>query len=81
MWQHVKLSDVSLGTRPRYSLVVDEDDKKPNKETKLYLLDDELCWRPLVLAMPPEGVNMCIGEVENGGWVEGGGGGSIPLYY
>ena len=29
VWQHVKLSDVSLGTRPRYSLVVDE-----NKQTK-----------------------------------------------
>ena len=30
MWQHVKLSDVSLGTRPRYSLVVDEDVEKNN---------------------------------------------------
>ena len=30
VWQHVKLSDVSLGTRPQYSLVVDEDVKKPN---------------------------------------------------
>ena len=29
VWQHVKLSDVSLGTLPRYSLVVDEDIKKP----------------------------------------------------
>ena len=35
MWQHVKLSDVSLGTRPRYGLVVDEDVKKPNKQTNL----------------------------------------------
>ena len=34
MWQHVKLSDVSLGTGSRYSLVVDEDFEKPNKETK-----------------------------------------------
>ena len=33
VWQHVKLSYVSLGTRPRYSLVVDEDVKKPNKQT------------------------------------------------
>ena len=33
VWQHVKLSDVSLGTRLRYSLVVDEDVKKPNKPT------------------------------------------------
>ena len=32
--QHIKLSDVSLGTRPRYRLVVDEDVKKPNKQTK-----------------------------------------------
>ena len=32
VWKHVKLSDVSLGTRPRYSLVVDEDVKKPNKQ-------------------------------------------------
>ena len=32
-WQRVKLSDVSLGVRPRYSLVVDEDVKKPNKQT------------------------------------------------
>ena len=30
VWQHVKLSDVSLETCPRYSLVVDEDFKKPN---------------------------------------------------
>ena len=38
MWQHVKLSDVSLGILPRYSLVVDEDVKKPtnqpNKQTR-----------------------------------------------
>ena len=33
VWQHVKLSDVSLGTRPRFSLVVDEDVKKPTKQT------------------------------------------------
>ena len=33
VWQYVKLSDVSLGTRPRHSLVVDEDVKKPNKQT------------------------------------------------
>ena len=32
VWQHVKLSDVSLGTRPRYSLVADEDVKKSNKQ-------------------------------------------------
>ena len=32
MWQHVKLSDVSLGTRLRYSLVVDEGVKRPNKQ-------------------------------------------------
>ena len=25
VWQHVKFSDVSLGTRPRYNLVTDED--------------------------------------------------------
>ena len=31
MWQHVKLSDVSLGTHIQYSLVADEDVKKPNK--------------------------------------------------
>ena len=31
MWQHLKLSDVSLRARSRYSLVVDEDVKKPNK--------------------------------------------------
>ena len=33
VWQHVKLSDVSLGTRPRYSLVFDEDVKKPTNQT------------------------------------------------
>ena len=33
-WQYVKLSDVSLGTRPRYS-IVDEHVKKPTKQTKL----------------------------------------------
>ena len=31
VWQHVKLLDVSLGTRLPYSLVVDKDVKKPNK--------------------------------------------------
>ena len=30
--QHVMLSDVSLGTRPPYSLVVDEEVKKPTKQ-------------------------------------------------
>ena len=33
VWQQVKLSDVSLGTRPRYSLTADEDVKKLNKHT------------------------------------------------
>ena len=33
VWQHIKLSDFSLGTRPRDSLVVDEDIKKPNQPT------------------------------------------------
>ena len=32
MWQHVKLSEISLGTRPRYSLVDAEDVKKPIKQ-------------------------------------------------
>ena len=36
-WQHVKLSNVSLGTRPRYSLVVDEDVKKQTKQTNTSL--------------------------------------------
>ena len=35
MGQHVKLSDVSLGTRLRYSLVADEDVKKPNKQESI----------------------------------------------
>ena len=34
VWQHAKLSDVSLGTRPRCSLVVDEDVKKPTKSNQ-----------------------------------------------
>ena len=33
MWQHVKLSDISLRTLPRYNPVVDEDVKKPHKQT------------------------------------------------
>ena len=33
VWQHVKFSDFSLGTRPRYSLVVDLDVKKPTNQT------------------------------------------------
>ena len=36
MWQHVKLSDVSLGACLRYSLVVDEDVKKPNKPNQTH---------------------------------------------
>ena len=35
VWQHLKLSDVSLGTLQWYSLVVDKDIKKPNKQNKL----------------------------------------------
>ena len=31
VWQDLKLSDVSLGARPRYSLIVDEDIKKQKK--------------------------------------------------
>ena len=34
VWQHVKLSDISIVTRPRYSLVVDEDVKKPTNQPK-----------------------------------------------
>ena len=34
VWQHVKMSDVSLGTPPRYSLVVDEDVKRTNQLNK-----------------------------------------------
>ena len=34
----VKLSDVSLGTRPRYSSVTDEDVKKPMKQTNSEVL-------------------------------------------
>ena len=37
VWQHVKLSDVSLGARLRYGLVVEEDVKKPTKQTSLLL--------------------------------------------
>ena len=33
VWQHVQLSDVSLETRPRYSLVTDEDVNKQTKQT------------------------------------------------
>ena len=33
VWQHVKLSDVSLEARPRYSLVVDKNVKEPNNQT------------------------------------------------
>ena len=39
MWQHVKLSDVSLETRPLYSLVVDQDVKKPTKQTNFRLIE------------------------------------------
>ena len=40
VWQHVKLSDVSLGTcpHPQYSLVVDGDVKKPNKQVHCIIL-------------------------------------------
>ena len=30
--------DISLGTRPRYDLAVDEDVKKPNKQTNESIL-------------------------------------------
>ena len=35
VWQDLKLSDVSVGTRPRYSLVVGEDVKKTNQLNKI----------------------------------------------
>ena len=35
MWQHVKLSDVSLRTHPGYSLVPDEDVKNPKQANKV----------------------------------------------
>ena len=35
MWQHVKLSDVSLGTRSRNSLVADQDVKKPTNQANI----------------------------------------------
>ena len=34
VWKHVKLSDVSLGLRPRYNPAVNEDVKKPTNQTK-----------------------------------------------
>ena len=34
MWQRVKLSDVSLGNRPQYRLVADENVKKPTKQAE-----------------------------------------------
>ena len=35
VWQHVKLSDAGLWTRPLYSLVAGEDVKKPTKQTNI----------------------------------------------
>ena len=41
VWQHVKMSDVNLGTRPQYSLVADEDVKKPtNQPTSPYTMTE-----------------------------------------
>ena len=41
--QYIKLSDVSLGTPPRYNLVVDEDVKKPTKQTRRQeIINDQL---------------------------------------
>ena len=47
VWQHVQLSDFSLGTRPRYSQVVDEDFRnQKNKQTKAlrFLLPVLVLW-------------------------------------
>ena len=38
MWQHGKLSEVSLGSCPRDSLVADENIKKRNKQTNVALV-------------------------------------------
>ena len=47
VWQHVKLPDVSLGICPRYSLVVDEDIKKPtNKQTSSICGETDLDFPP-----------------------------------
>ena len=51
MWQHVKLSDGSLGTRPRYILVVDEDVKKPtNQKNNFYLSAVDMRVTPMAVA-------------------------------
>ena len=39
VWQHVKLSDALSWARPRYSLVVDEDVKKPTNQTNKQIKD------------------------------------------
>ena len=48
VWQHVKLSDVSLGTRPRYSQVVDEEVKKSKNPQWNVGLHEVLVNKPMV---------------------------------
>ena len=65
VWQHVKLSDVSLKARPRYSLVVDEDVKKPNKPNQTstksmhYLAHVYSCRRTLTSRGPSRSTLWC----------------------
>ena len=51
MWQHLKLSCVSLGARLRYSLVVDEVVKKPNNQPcSLWVMKHSIY--PLTIYLP-----------------------------
>ena len=56
VWQYVKLSDVSLGIRPRYIPVADKDVKKPNKQptsrlTRHYFVEVDLLLKHWILAV------------------------------
>ena len=63
VWQHAKLSGVSLGTRLGYSLVVDEDVKKPNKPPKPDVTLDSQSSQSLISESPARTLGCVIVDI------------------
>ena len=61
VWQHVKLSDVSLEILLQYSPVVDEDVKKANKQKERFWLNSPFAFKSAPSANHPR-YNLVVDE-------------------
>ena len=72
MWQHVKLSDVSLETRPRYSPGSDEGVKKQTKKSYFFMVRHTLFFIYLfnyclfIFGDSPDASDLCDGDSVGG---------------